>query len=187
MPESTGPLFVALPLPEALKAALESLPRPPVQATWARAEGLHLTLAFLGARPEGGIAPLADLLAEVASHHASFLLRTAALGGFPSLGHARILWLGVAEEPRLTSLAGDLRRRLEGAGIPFDAKPFVPHLTLARMKTPSDLRRLPSPPGQAFPADRLVLYRSLRLADGARYEPLAEARMLASSFQEGEP
>lgn len=171
-------LFFALPLSDDLKAALGGLPRPPLRASWARAEGLHLTLAFLGARPEGEQAILAALLEAFASGRQAFTLRTAELGGFPSLEWARVLWLGVAEEARLDALAGGLRARLEAAGLPFDSKPFAPHITLARMKAPSQLRGLLTPPApQTFMAERIVLYRSLRLPEGARYEALAEARL----------
>lgn len=162
--------FIALPLPETLRAELGALPRPPVAATWARAEGLHLTLAFLGALPDDRVEGVAAVMAACAEAHPSFPLRTAALSGFPALRRTRVLWLGVDPDPRLDALAAELRARLEAAGLPFDPKPFVPHLTLARLKVPSDLRGLASPPPRDFPADRLVLYASRRDPDGARYE-----------------
>jgi 2'-5' RNA ligase len=184
-PQARVNLFIALPLSGELRAELGALARPGVPARWARPEGLHLTLAFLGPGPEAS--EVAPLLADCAAAHGRFRLQTSALGGFPSLRKARVLWLGVEEEPRLRRLAADLRRRLQEAGVPFDAKPFAPHITLARLKAPSDLEGLASPPPRPFPADRLALYRSHRLPDAAHYEVIAEAPLMASSSSEPPP
>jgi 2'-5' RNA ligase len=102
----------------------------------ARTEGLHLTLLFLGQ-----VAPEAEpALYEAASGAAApgFSLR---LDRLDSFAKARVLWLGCREVPlALGLLARQLRERVAAAGIEFDRKPLVPHVTVMR-----DIDRIPPP------------------------------------------
>jgi 2'-5' RNA ligase len=62
---------------------------------------------------------------------------------FPSRGAPRVWWLGISEGGAdLTALQALVASRLRAADIPFDAKPFHPHVTLARWRdsSPSDRR-----------------------------------------------
>ncbi len=159
-------LFFALPLPPLLRGALGRwqgrLPEDARQgARWCRPEGLHLTLAFLGDCSEEALPRLGAVGDAVAGRREPFILRTAGLGGFPSFGAARVLWLGLEPSPALEALAADLRTTLSAAREPFDTKPFRPHLTLARFRAPVPADGFPPPPPSAsFQADRLALFES---------------------------
>jgi 2'-5' RNA ligase len=51
--------------------------------------------------------------------------------------HNHIAWLGASQVPgELDALVGELRTALEQAGVRFDPKPFVPHVTLVRNARP---------------------------------------------------
>ena len=93
-----------------------------------RREKLHLTLAFLGAT-EAALVP--DLIALAAGvRFAPIRLPLDRVGYWK---HNRIIWCGAGEEPSvLTSLVEDLRAGLDAAGIGYDPKPFVSHVTLVR-------------------------------------------------------
>jgi 2'-5' RNA ligase len=153
-------LFFALPLPPGLGEALERWRPALPHAPWARPEGLHVTLAFLGERPVEALAALERIASSVAAGHRAFGLRTAGLGGFPTCERARVLWLGLEPSPALDGLAGDLRRALAAGGEAFDAKPFRAHITLARFRQPLPLAAFGDPAPAAFAADRLVLFES---------------------------
>jgi 2'-5' RNA ligase len=153
-------LFFALPLPLDVRAALDHWQRAQPPARWSKAEGLHVTLAFLGERPAEGLPGLEALAAAVAARHRAFELRTTGLDGFPERERARILWLGLGASGPLDALAGDLRRALKAAGEAFDPKPFRAHITLARFRRPGPLAAFEDPPPAAFAADRLVLFES---------------------------
>ena len=177
-------LFFALPLPETLKQALAALQAERLgqglMAAWPRPEGMHLTLAFLGERPEAAWPPLQALGARVAARHAPFPLRTACLGGFPSPSAARVLWLGLEAEPRLEALAADLTAALEGAGFPREVRPFRPHVTIARPRRPGPVDLRGAPPPLAFPAEALGLFASLPDGPGpAVYRTLGLWRLTA--------
>ena len=93
-----------------------------------RRENLHLTLAFLGDTDAALVPSLLALAADV--RFAAFRLQLDRTGYWK---HNRIIWCGAAEEPRsLTALVADLRARLGAAGIRFDPKAFVSHVTLVR-------------------------------------------------------
>ena len=93
-----------------------------------RRENIHLTLAFLGATDAALIPDLIALAAGV--RFAPIRLPLDRVGYWK---HNHIIWCGAGEEPRvLTALVGDLRARLDAAGIRYDPKPFVSHVTLVR-------------------------------------------------------
>lgn len=85
--------------------------------------------------------------------------------------HNRIVWAAPLATPApLADLVGHLERRLDGAGIKFDRRPYVPHVTLVR-----DAR----PPGELAPLHfewavrDFALIESARNAGGAVYRPIA--------------
>lgn len=155
-------LFFALPLPPEVGAALGRWQRTVTGLTgWSRLDGLHLTLAFLGSREAEAVPSLEACATEVAARHHPLALATSILGGFPGNRAARIFWLGLAPSPALMDLAEDLRDALAARGEAFDAKPFRPHLTLARFRQPRALEGLAAPPTLPFTADHLALLESL--------------------------
>ena len=85
------------------------------------------------------------------------------------------MWLGIEDltpEGRLARLAERLEHAARDAGLPPDAKPFFPHVTIARVRSgahavepdTSRVGRL----GE-FAADRVTLFRSELGPGGARY------------------
>ena len=73
---------------------------------------------------------------------------------------------------QLMDLASRVRTELESRGIAFDAKPFLPHITLARRAhiPAGALPDLPFP----LPAEAtdVTLFKSILDQSGATYKPL---------------
>jgi RNA 2',3'-cyclic 3'-phosphodiesterase len=93
-----------------------------------RRENLHLTLAFLGDTDAALLPEIKSLAAEVCFE--PICLPLDRVGYWK---HNRIIWCGAGEEPQvLTALVADLRARLTAAGVRYDPKPFVSHVTLVR-------------------------------------------------------
>jgi 2'-5' RNA ligase len=172
-------LFFAVPLPagpQALAGRCRDTARAALgPARYAALEGLHITLAFLGRVAADQVPGLVQLAARAAGRSPGFELRTAGLGGFPGPGRTRILWLGCAPEPALDALAANLRQALAAGGVAFDAKPFRPHITLARFRQPVDLDVLPSlqPEPAVFPVRGLSLLESVPTPAGMHYRAVA--------------
>ena len=102
-----------------------------------RRENLHITLAFLGDTDAALVPQLIALAAGVRFDPVRLPLDRVAYWK-----HNRIIWCGASEEPQaLATLVEDLRVRLSAAGVRYDPKPFVSHVTLVR-----DVAGLPASP-----------------------------------------
>ena len=129
----TARLFLALPLPDPIRAAAVALMEPAEarDLRWTPPAQLHVTLRFLGDTPVAQIEPLAARLAEVRVE--PFILPLEGAGAFPSKAAPRVLWLGLgAGHPRLHQLRQRIDDLAIAAGIEADLRTFHPHLTLAR-------------------------------------------------------
>jgi RNA 2',3'-cyclic 3'-phosphodiesterase len=131
-------LFIAINLPddvrERIHAAAEPLRRAAPDIAWTPAERLHLTLKFLGERPESELASLAAMLADVGGRHAPLALTIEGGGAFPSLARPRVIWAGVAADPRLELLHHDVEAACAALGHEPEGRAFRPHLTLGRAR-----------------------------------------------------
>lgn len=124
----------------------------------------HVTLAFLGNIPKEKLDSLQAMLKKE-DWEKVFDVGISQFGGFPSLDKARVLFSGLKRgEERVRLLAEHIRQKLDELGISYDEKPFVPHITLARLKFPKNASGL-SENGKmkqeiVFSVDHFVLYES---------------------------
>lgn len=148
----------------------------------AREETLHLTLVFLGWRDEGVVGRVWDLTTRALRGLPAPTLTPAGIVPLPPR-RPRLLALELEDDAdRAAALHGALSRALEesGEGEP-EARPFWPHVTLARARGRTRMdppKSAPPPPRSPFDARVVTLYRSVLHPSGARYEPL-ERRELA--------
>ena len=138
---------------------------------WARPENVHLTLKFLGDVRTEALDDIHAALGEVCAQHAPFDASLAELGAFPSVRGARILWIGVgAGSNRLRSLAADVDDALAPLGFEGEKRPYVPHLTLGRVRgRPLNLDLPSGAEVTGFQVRRVELTESRLAADGASY------------------
>jgi len=139
-------MFIALPLPEAVKEDLSTFLEPRQEAgtdlRWALPEQWHLTLAFLPEVAERHTDELLERIERAASRRKPLDLRIAGAGAFPHPGTAKVLWAGVEHDgEELMRLAGGVRAAGAKSGIAVGGGRFHPHLTLARLAVPADVTR----------------------------------------------
>lgn len=175
-------LFLAVPLPAEVKDALAGLQAKiraqGVAGTWPRADGLHLTLVFLGNSDAGCVSERLAMIEGAVRGSRPVPLKTTGLGGFPTHASARVLWVGLEPQPALAELVQALRGSLERCGVAFDPKPFKAHLTLARFKQAQDVARFSCHPAPlTFDAEAVVLYESRTTAEGTRYVERGRVRL----------
>ncbi len=140
-----------------------------------RAEGLHLTLLFLGEVEREWRARLwSEVLGELRGAR-SPRLRLTGTGAFPDRRRARVLWLGLAEQEgaELARIHDGILAAAERSG--FDTReergrPFHPHITIARPRSPRS--RVPAGfyalrPDLEWLASELVLFESVAGKPGA--------------------
>lgn len=170
----TRRMFFALWPDEGVRRGIADLSRAVVErGRPVPTENLHLTLEFLGnVEPDAVDAALAAA-AEVRGQ--PFQLHLDVVGHWR---RSRILWLGSqVPSPGLLNLQADLQRRLKEAGLSLEARPFRPHITLAR-RVPACHQMRVEP--IVWPLREFVLMESAGGAAGVRYEiadrwPLVEA------------
>jgi len=175
-PPGTLRAFWAVDLPQPLKAELGDLQarlraRLP-EATWPPAGNFHLTLAFLGQIQGTALPRILAAGASVAKAHAPFVMHTGGLDCFPSPSRAKILWLGLQPNPQAEHLALRLQGAMRDLGIPMDEKPFIPHLTLARLRHAASILLDASELAASLDVRELVLFESRPGARGSIYTPL---------------
>jgi 2'-5' RNA ligase len=100
------------------------------EARWISSESLHVTLKFIGEKPDPAIADIEASLRSI--HPGPFQLRFNGAGFFPTPPAARVFWIGVQADDTLTQLARMVDGSLAKIGIAKEDRAFSPHLTLAR-------------------------------------------------------
>jgi 2'-5' RNA ligase len=182
-------LFVALDLPDPIRDGIAAWGRGALVNPALRpvAPGaLHVTLAFLGHRPEGEIEEVAAAVRESVAPAPWVELRDPEQR--PPRGRARLYALP-AISPGAEMLQAGLQQRLVEAGFYTPEKrPFWPHVTVARVRPEAWASRRPAavsePPG-SLPEElteprlavRMALYRSVLQSRGAEYVPLAQVEL----------
>ncbi len=189
-------LFIAVPLPDPVRALVRSLVEEfceePWPVRWISPENAHLTLHFLGEVPAEQAELLKLALPAAVARHERFRLRTAELGVFPNQKRPRVLWLGLyGPAHRLVTLRTDLEKLLLGLDFPVEGSEFHPHITLGRLRDVrnTSTRDLPTriverfraeaesgrvSPTNAIPmaVDEVILYQSILDKSGPTYIPL---------------
>lgn len=133
-------LFVALPLPGAVRESLRQFQRELRDAmvesgavAWTPPRNMHLTLRFLGRVESVRVPALIDALTAALAGLPALDLRCAGAGAFPEPLRARVIWAGVEE--RRSGLPA-LASAVDAAVTAFAERPaereFTPHVTLGR-------------------------------------------------------
>jgi len=179
--------FLAIELPQNIHNLIEGVKerlRPALRGIrWTRAEGMHLTVKFLGDLLPDDLDRISRVVERNTGDVAPMKLTLDAPGVFPSLKRPRILWLGVGGETgRLAALQAAIERGLEDeCGFPGEKRSFKAHLTLGRARSRDgiisgvgDLLEMAGDlSAHRFDARELVLFRSELRPTGPVYTKLA--------------
>ncbi len=197
-------LFVAVPVPDGVRATLADILEPVRRRVrggrWQAPETWHLTVRFLGDTPLAALPAIETAVRRTAASRGPFPVELGEAGAFERRRGGRVAWVSLARgEAELAALAAGLAALL----APGQAaqEPFRVHLTIAR-EAPDELVAAvaaaiaaarqrdrsgahvsvglgarPVPPAWgvlAWTADRLVLYRSVLGSAGATHTPLLD-------------
>jgi len=172
-------LFIALDIPADVRAALTNyLERAGAlapEARWARVEGLHVTLKFVGHVDDAVVEQIKAALKSIKA--APFEVKFSGAGFFPNSNAGRVFWAGVDGGDQLPHLASAVDAALEKLGFQRETKPYHPHLTLARTSSRPlrELRPLladPPPQFGTMTAREFFLYQSQPQKGGSKYTKL---------------
>ena len=146
-------LFIAVNLSDDMKRSITStlheMKQKNIRGSYVPTQNLHLTLAFIGERKEAD-----DVIGAMKTvEYKPFKLALSEMGTFGDL-----LWVGMKGNQGLSGAVKSVRDALETAGIPFDGKKFVPHITIIR-KMNGNWRQVPAPKGEMM-VRKISLMRS---------------------------
>lgn len=165
-------LFLALRLPEPVLDALVRWQDEHLRGVRLVPRGhLHVTLAFLGHRPQSELAAIVgELRAAAALVPADLRLAAARYRETRSVAMLVLDDVGGGA----TVLAEDLQARLAALGVyRREGRPWLPHVTVARFRTGERPRlRLEPPPVGTFVPSDAAAYLSRLHPGGARYDVL---------------
>ena len=136
-------LFIAVDIDEATRVQLQaarraieeviSKARVPPRVTWVKDDAAHVTLRFIGETPEEKLPSIQGALTAVSFD--PFDVRWDTLGTFGGTRNPRVIWIAPTDgSDTFAALADKVNAQLDGVIAPGDARPFKPHLTLARVR-----------------------------------------------------
>ena len=187
-------IFVALDIPAEVRARITAyMDRArgyAPQARWARPEGLHVTLKFVGDVSDAKVQEIKGALAAAKTQ--PFAVKFSGAGFFPTAKSPRVFWIGVEGGEALSQLAHAVDNITQALGIAKEERAYSPHLTLARAASGSGgghqlrplqylLEKEALPQFGTMTAQEFWLYRSELGRGGAKYTKLERYEIAASS------
>ena len=177
--------FVALEIPEPIQALLKPVQRH-LQSeihkgiSWTKPGNFHLTLKFLGDVHPDAINNISKAIQRVTDTHPPFSIAFGGIGAFPNLSRPRVIWMGIKQGASTVSrLAKAVNLELTHLDFSTDNR-FHPHLTLARLRTATDLeplknilRKYDTIVGGSMRVNEITLMESQLHRNGAIYTPLS--------------
>ena len=161
--------FIALTFNSSFKEELvhiiDSLKEEGIKGKYYDPDNLHMTLAFFGETNRQ------DEIMEIIQSipFPKITITTNCIGHFK-----KIYWVGVKENPELDAYVNILRNTLKQHDIPFDEKPFYPHITILRKAEEGD-RTLQEVSTKDI---KVELLQAHYLEEGLKYLPYKEQDVL---------
>ena len=135
-------LFISIDLSDELKnqiiSTMHEMKKAGVKGSYVPKQNLHLTLAFIGETSEG------DAVKEAMNRISCkpFRLSLSEIGSFGDL-----VYIGMKGNQGLSAAVKSVRSALDAAGIRYDSKKFVPHITIIR-KAAGPWQNVKAPAGE---------------------------------------
>jgi RNA 2',3'-cyclic 3'-phosphodiesterase len=166
-------LFLGLRLPDDALDRLEQWQHEHLSGRIVTRTNLHVTLAFLGSRPAAEVSRLAGVLAKAARDAGSIEFSARRYRETRSVG------MVVLDDP--TGEGGRLAERIFGglealAVYEREKRPWLPHITVLRFRSPPRLAPPVPDLGTFGPSDAAVYHSRLR-PSGAQYEVLEQVAL----------
>jgi 2'-5' RNA ligase len=151
---------------------------------WVDTGSMHLTIAFLGDTGEDMVKKVSEMLHKSCRGTGQINFRLSGLGIFRNIHDPRVLWAGIEKSDKLLSLYDTIKQGLEAIGINTEERNFNPHLTVGRIKTIKNKKKLESilatyksTEYQIVEADEVIFYESILSQAGPSYIPLSKVKL----------
>ncbi len=178
--------FTALAIPDDVCDTLRLMQGGVAGARWTARADFHITLNFIGDIDNETLEQVDDALDDLRASAFDYTL--AGTGSFAQGDWPNVLWMGVEAPPDLADLRHGIDRKFRAGGLPYEARKFTPHVTMARLRhaDSDDIARFMQVHNlfrsRPIRAESVILYESLHGQKTGeteqRYVPVAEYPLL---------
>jgi len=184
VPLETTRVFVALPLGSEAALQLEAIQtrllteaeRQGVSLRLTPNHQFHVTLVFLGDISTVQLQCVRRTVSNVFISHTTLRVTIKELVAFPSPRHARVLGTALEDPSGALGRAAELLQgSLRREGLVLEEREFRPHITLARLRPPTQVAFETTQTWLAesvFPCRTVAVYESVLGGQGSRYKVL---------------
>lgn len=179
-------LFIAITPDEKTKLALKMLSRHFTIKTplhWTPIENYHLTLRFLGECEPVVYESIRASLSEIVSEIGAFSLAPKKPMALP-LHCPKFIAMAYSLPMPLANLVSHIEKQVNRHGFITEKKPYIPHVTLARIpkQTPDfELASFATQHACHISATSVDIYETLAMKDGSRYKLLCSLPLRENS------
>jgi len=177
--------FIAINLDDVVKKEIDAsvalLKKEKADVKWVPAANLHVTLKFFGEIDERTVEKIEENLSEISRKFSPFEVKLHGLGVFPDERRPRVIWIDFLDSRRLIKLQEEVEYSIVSIGFEKEDRPFSPHLTIGRVRSPKNkdllLRAMGPLRSKDFGnigVDKIFLMKSDLKPTGAQYTAVAE-------------
>jgi len=154
---------------------------------WVAEPNLHITVKFLGNLEAARINELDASVSRGLASQVAFELPFAGVRAVPNPRRCRMLWASCRDpDGECAALASEVERQALAFGVALERRPFVPHATLCRARTPKRLggpaqeavERLLDGAPESMSVPSATLFSSRLTPRGPIYDAVATWRLL---------
>jgi 2'-5' RNA ligase len=133
-------LFIGIPLENMAQEKLTAFYGEFDSLKTVKKENLHITLQFLGDMEEKSLEPLKEAVDRACEGIHCFEASCTRISAFPNTRRAMAVWANVdAGSAAVRKIFRALEDRLSGFKFKREKRAFIPHVTMARSKSPLDI------------------------------------------------
>ena len=176
--------FIAINIPAKIRNRLEriqhDLEKSNTDLQLVKLGNIHITLKFLGDVPVENIEVIRDAIRKSILQVEAFPISFSKIGVFPNLQYPRVIWIGIEKGAKEISLLNTkIENSLSKFSLHQENRKFQPHLTIARVRSDKNHKRLTSileelediKAGEML-AKEICLMESILKPQGAQYNIL---------------
>lgn len=110
---------------------------------WVEKDNLHITLKFIGDADKSAIAELKIMMKNLSKTIKQQYFKLGNIAAFPNLKYPRIIYISVRDDANILSfLHQSCEKYLSSFAIKNDKDTYTPHITLARTKRNTNIKKL---------------------------------------------
>ncbi len=152
------------------------------EVRWSAPEMWHITVQFLGELTNEELARVYAAINSWMPQVKELELKIQGVGAFPDPQDARVMWLGVQNSQELKKLQQGLKTHLNVHKIEtVEDRPFVPHLTLARLRNLQSVSDLVQLGGRKsfgeYKISDVILFESVIQGAMVKYVPILRKKI----------